>query len=191
MKDVAQVKAYSMVFLGLFCWLLIEQAIPTSDSLFGWPAWRGFVSWETGEQENENVLWGETCGFKRPWQYWGCPIVLAVCMVGLHCWKHKQNKILLLCHFFLPKLESVVISFLLWSLKSEPFGNPGAVTGFPFVVFLQSEGGGVFQTLEVTFLKKQEAPLPTYLCLSRFRAEWWKWSQCRRLQDVAGGQRTV
>lgn len=49
--------------------------------------------------------------------------------------------------FFLPKLESVVISFLLWSLKSEPFGNPGAVTGFPFVVFLQSQGGGVFQTL--------------------------------------------
>lgn len=49
MKDVAEMKAYSMGFLGLFCWFLIEQAIPTSDSLFGWPAWRVCV-WEAGEQ---------------------------------------------------------------------------------------------------------------------------------------------
>lgn len=39
-----------MGFLGLFCWFLIEKAIPTSDSLFGWPAWRGFVS---GKPENK------------------------------------------------------------------------------------------------------------------------------------------
>lgn len=72
----------------------------------------------------------------------------------------------------LSKLKLVVIPFLLWSLKSEPSGNAGAVTGFAVVVFLQPQGGEVFEIPGgVTFLRKQEAPLPTYLCLSCFRAK--------------------
>lgn len=160
MEDVAEVKAYSMGFLGLFCWFLIEQTIPTRDSLF---VGLCLASWRTRKKtfcrEKDTVL-------KALDSTGGATLCWPCAWWGFTAGSTNKRKSCSCATCFLPKPKFVVISFVLWSVKSEPSGNAGAATGFAVVVFLQPEGGEVLRSPgEVAFLKKQEAPLPTSLFL--------------------------
>lgn len=136
MKDVAEMKACSMGFLGLFCWFLIEQAIPTSDSLFGWPAWRGFVSGKL-ENKKKKTFCREKHAFLKAFDSTGGATFCWPCAWWSSTAESTNKRKSCSCATcFLPKHDLIVISFLLWSVKSEPFGNPGAVVGFALMVFL-------------------------------------------------------